>query len=53
MKERKVTYEEAQKRAQECGLPYLEVSSKEILGIHEVKVKPLSDSNTPGPPSAQ
>ena len=37
VKERKVTYEEAQKRAQEYDLPYLEVSSKESLGIHEVK----------------
>ena len=38
MKERKVTYEEAQKRAQEYDLPYLEVSSKESLGIHEVRI---------------
>jgi hypothetical protein len=38
VKERKVTYEEAQKRAQECDLPYFEVSSKESLGIQEVKI---------------
>ena len=34
--ERKVTQEEAKEYAQQHNLPYLEVSSKESLGINEV-----------------